>query len=289
MEAGRLIGTAEAERRVLMLENPGLPGEAKVTRSLYAGLQLILPGERARAHRHVAAALRLLIEGRGGWTAVDGERTPMSPGDFVVTPSWTWHEHANEGDGPVVWLDGLDVHIVNFFDAGFHEDENQRPPIEGRPVGASRWEAAFNLLPMDANRSRTTSPIFNYSYAYSREALHGIARFRNPDTHAGFKLRYSNPLNGDWAIASIATWIQLLPSGFVSQPYRSTDGTIHVVVEGAGHSIVGDKKLEWSQGDIFVIPSWVSASHHPAEESVLFGASDRAVQEKLGLWRELRG
>src|SRR5688572_25832833 len=116
MEAGRLLTPQEAERRVLVLENPGLPGQSKITGSLYAGLQLILPGEHAVSHRHVASALRFVIEGAGAYTAVEGEKTTMHPGDFILTPSWTFHDHGNPGAEPTVWLDGLDVPIVNLFD-----------------------------------------------------------------------------------------------------------------------------------------------------------------------------
>src|ERR671927_554774 len=105
MESGSLITAKEAERRVLILENPGLPGQASITHSLYAGLQLILPGEVAPAHRHTQSALRFVIEGKGAYTAVDGERTTMKPGDFVLTPSWTFHDHGNLGDGPCMWMD----------------------------------------------------------------------------------------------------------------------------------------------------------------------------------------
>ena len=121
MEAGRLITAREAERRVLILRNPGMQGQAAVTRSLFAGLQLILPGEVAPAHRHTQSALRFVIEGKGAYTSVDGERTTMHPGDFIITPSWTWHDHGNDGDGPMVWLDGLDIPIVTLLDASFAE------------------------------------------------------------------------------------------------------------------------------------------------------------------------
>src|SRR5512147_2767193 len=89
LEAGRLITAREAERRVLVLENPGLRGLSSTTHTLYAGLQLILPGEVAPSHRHAQSALRLVLEGNGAYTAVDGERVPMHPGDLIVTPSWT--------------------------------------------------------------------------------------------------------------------------------------------------------------------------------------------------------
>jgi gentisate 1,2-dioxygenase len=119
IEACDLITTAEAQRRVLVLENPGMPGQSRITRSLFAGLQIIRPGEIAPAHRHVASALRFIIEGKGAYTAVAGERTMMESGDFVITPSWTWHDHGNESSAPMVWLDGLDMHIVNCWTQAF--------------------------------------------------------------------------------------------------------------------------------------------------------------------------
>ena len=118
-EAGRLITAKEAERRVLVLENPGLRGQSKITTSLFAGVQMVVPGDVAPAHRHSQSALRFVLEGKGAYTAVDGERTTMRPGDFVITPSWTWHDHGNETQEPMVWLDGLDIPIVRLLDASF--------------------------------------------------------------------------------------------------------------------------------------------------------------------------
>src|SRR5436305_2883859 len=136
LESGKLITAQEATRRVLMLMNPGLGGEASITGSLFAGLQLIMPGEIAPAHRHTQSALRFIIEGHGAYTAVDGERTAMEPGDFVITPSWTWHDHGNETEEPMVWLDGLDIQIVKLLSASFAE----QAPAEGQAV--TRLEGA---------------------------------------------------------------------------------------------------------------------------------------------------
>ena len=126
MRSGQLITAEEAVRRVLILENPALKGQSCITQSLYAGLQVILPGEVAPSHRHTQTALRFVVEGHGAYTAVDGERTQMQPGDFIITPSWTWHDHGHVGataqDEPVVWLDGLDIPMLQFFDAGFAEN-----------------------------------------------------------------------------------------------------------------------------------------------------------------------
>ncbi|MCC6470359.1 MAG: gentisate 1,2-dioxygenase [Alphaproteobacteria bacterium] len=287
MKACALITAKEAERRVLVLENPALPGESKITRSLFAGLQIILPGEIAPPHRHTQTALRFVVEGRGAYTGVDGERTEMHPGDFVITPSWTWHDHGNNGNGPMVWLDVLDIHMLKLFEASFREgsDSDEARPEE-RPRGDSMARYGSNLLPVDGSYSRPTSPVFNYPYDRTREALEAMRRREEWNPWHGLKLKYINPMNGDYAIPTIATFIQLLPKGFRTQPYRSTDSTIYVCVEGSGTTMVGGKTMAWGPRDIVVVPSWERFVHHASEDAVLFSASDRGVQEKLGFWRE---
>ena len=138
LESGKLITAEEAVRRVLIFENPAMRGESLVTPSLYAGLQLILPGEVAPAHRHTQSALRFIVQGKGAYTAVDGERTTMHPGDFILTPSWTWHDHGNDSREPMVWMDGLDVPLVGLLDAQFAEGyPEDRQPI-GKPTQIGR-------------------------------------------------------------------------------------------------------------------------------------------------------
>ena len=286
IESCAQISTAEAERRVLVLENPGLPGQSRITQSLFAGLQIILPGEVAPAHRHTASALRFIIEGRDAFTAVAGEKTTMLPGDFVITPSMTWHDHGHEGEGPMVWLDGLDMHIVNLLGASFREGYGGQAQAVSRPEGAALAEAGCNLLPVDQTYGTLTSPIFNYPYARTREALDQLARFRALNAWHGHKMKYINPVNGGWAMPTLATWMQLLPRGFESRPYRATDGTVFVVVEGQGSSTVGDQVFDWAANDIFVVPSWVKVQHRAQSDAVLFSYSDRAVQDKLDLLRE---
>jgi gentisate 1,2-dioxygenase len=289
MQSGGLITAQEATRRVLILENPGLKDQTSITHSLFAGLQLILPGEVAPAHRHTQSALRFIIEGEGAYTAVDGERTTMRPGDFVITPSWTWHDHGNDTQEPMVWLDGLDIPIVRLLDASFAEPGEADVQTVTRPEGDNAARFANNLAPVDWKPAVKTSPVFNYPYARSRESLDTLRRNEDPDPCHGHKLRYINPASGDFAMPTIGTFIQLLPTGYATRPYRSTDGTVYVVVVGEGESRVGDQVFRWQPHDIFVVPSWVPVSHHAEDESVLFSYSDRPVQEKLGLWREQRG
>jgi gentisate 1,2-dioxygenase len=286
MEACKLITAKEAERRVLILENPALPGESKVTRSLFAGLQIILPGEIAPPHRHSQAALRFVMEGKGAYTAVDGERTTMYPGDFVITPSWTWHDHGNNSDGPMVWLDGLDMHMIKLFEASFREGEGDDALEPERPEGDSFARYGSNLLPIDDDYNRPTSPVFNYPYSHSREALEKMKRRDKWSPWHGMKMKYTNPKTGDYAIPTLATFIQLLPKGFKSQAYRSTDSTVFVCIEGKGKSVIDGQTFEWGPRDIFVVPSWMKHTHEATDESVLFSYSDRSVHEKLGFWRE---
>ncbi|TXL74769.1 gentisate 1,2-dioxygenase [Vineibacter terrae] len=289
MESGSLITAKEAVRRVLILENPAMRGSACCTPTLYAGLQLILPGEIAPSHRHTQSALRFIVEGEGAYTAVDGERTIMHEGDFVITPTWTWHDHGNDSSQPMVWLDGLDIPLVAMFNAGFAENYGADEQPVTQPEGYSDARFAHGLLPVDWKASRQTSPIFNYPYARTREALERLDKDGPPDACHGHKLRYVNPANGGAPIATMGTFMQLLPKGFASAPYRSTDGTVFSVVEGAGESTIGDTTIRWKKRDHFVVPSWARVTHRADSEAVLFSFSDRPVQERLDLWREDRG
>ncbi|MBV9506949.1 MAG: gentisate 1,2-dioxygenase [Acidobacteriia bacterium] len=286
MEAGRMITAKEAERRVLILENPGARGQSRITQSLYAGLQLVLPGEEAATHRHTASALRFVIESEGGYTAVDGERTTMHPGDFILTPSWSWHDHGNSGAKPVIWLDGLDIPIVNFFDAGFFEHHAQDLQPVTRPQGDALARYGANMLPLDDEQQRPATPLFTYPYARSREALERVFRSGPVDVCHGVKMQFTNPATGSYTMPTIGAFLQMLPRGFDGLPYRSTEGAIYCVVEGRGQSRVGEETFLWKEHDVFAIPSWYAVSHQAESEAVLFSFSDRPVQKMLGIWRE---
>lgn len=288
MASGSLLSVEEAERRVLVLENPGLPGQSQITASLYAGLQLLLPGERARAHRHSASALRLILEGSDAYTAVNGERTPMARGDFIITPSWTWHDHGNEGTHPVIWMDGLDVPIVNLFNASFSEPYTAGDFPISRPVHDCEARYGAALLPENAQPSSLASPLLNYRYERSRDTLATLYRNGPVDPCHGVRLRYANPLTGGSVMPTMSAALQLLAAGFQTAPYRSTDSTVFAVVEGKGRSHVGETSFDWAESDVFVVPSWAPQRHTAESEAVLFSFSDRVAQEKLGIWREQR-
>ncbi|OFZ86508.1 MAG: gentisate 1,2-dioxygenase [Betaproteobacteria bacterium RBG_16_66_20] len=290
MEAGRAISAKEAVRRVLILENPGLRGQSCITRSLYCGLQLILPGEIAPSHRHTQSALRFIVEGAGAYTAVNGERTTMHPGDFIITPAWTWHDHGNPGTEPVVWMDGLDIPILALFDAQFAENYTADVQPVTRNEGSSFASYGNNLAPLDPVAPfGKASPIFSYPYARSRETLAALAKNGAPDPCHGWKMQFINPLSGAPAMPTIGAFIQLLPKGFRSSPYRSTDSTVYSVAEGTGKVKIANEEFAFQPRDTFVVPSWHAASLEAGDECVLFSYSDRPAQLALGLWREHRG
>ena len=192
MRAGELITAEEAVRRVLILENPALRGQSAITQSLYAGLQLILPGEVAPSHRHTQIGAALHRRGQGRLHRGRRRAHHHAPGDFIITPSWTWHDHGHDGrrarwSGSTAWTS----RCVRFFDAGFAENDTRKSQPVTRAEGTSLARYGHNMAagahdaPFGA-----TSPIFSYPYARSREALAQLERRRRADAWDGVKLRY---------------------------------------------------------------------------------------------------
>lgn len=287
LRSGEFITAREAERRVLILQNPAFADELKATNSLYAGIQLLLPGETAPSHRHTASALRLIIEGRGAYTAVDGERVTMSPGDFIVTPSGTFHDHGNDGEEPVMWLDGLDVFVVNLLNAGFSEDypEERHPVVREEGTSAARFSAG--LLPADFLPDSRSS-VFAWPYQRSRAALTSSLSTQRIDPALGVGLRFVDPATGRSPIGSMSAGMRLFPSGFDGRDYRSISGSVMSVVEGRGSVLIDRHEFQLGPKDVFVVPSWQWHSFKATEDMVVFAFSDEELQRHLGFWREER-
>ncbi len=286
LRSGEVISAEEAVRRVLILENPAASGSASITSTLYSGLQLILPGEVAPAHRHTQSAFRLIIEGSGAFTTVGGERFPMSPGDLVLTPSWEWHDHGNAGTEPVVWLDGLDIPLIRSLEAGFAESANatQQPIMTPAGTNLLTWGAGLRI-PAEQDRPFRRVERFMYPYAIWRPALDSLARSGSADASGVFSLEFTNPVDGGTIMPTMSGFCHLLPAGRTTQTVRRTDGRVFHVVEGTGRIRSGDFTAAVTARDTFVVPPW-----HPLQISadsplVLFSYSDRATQERLGIWR----
>jgi gentisate 1,2-dioxygenase len=266
MRAAELVGTQQAERRVLRLTNPELSG-VSASNTLVANIQIVMPGEIARAHRHSGAALRLIIEGRGGYTVVNGARLPMSPGDLVLTPNWTWHDHANDTDAPMIWLDGLDTPLVRMLEAGFYEE--------------------YDRERQDLDAGMDPAPWY-YPMAEMRAALERLAVANSGDAADGIVLEYVNRRSGGPVMPTIACHMRLLRPGETTRACRRTCCANYHVVEGTGYSLVGDRRLDWEDKDVFTVPTWTFCQHVNSGDrpAFLFSFSDAPVMKALCLYRE---
>ncbi len=229
LEAGEVITADEAERRVLVLENPALHGQTRVTNSLFAGIQLIMPGEVAPAHRHVASAIRFVLDGEGAYTAVEGEKANMSPGDFILTPNWAPHDHGNLSNKPMLWLDVLDMPTVNHFETSFSEHFDDAMQNTSRSDGDSLDRYGSGVLPDGAPVHLKRSPVINYTYARTRPILERMKQSGDIDKHHGARVRYANPINGSWALPTMGAHLALLPAGLQGRALP-LDGRHHLRV-----------------------------------------------------------
>jgi gentisate 1,2-dioxygenase len=286
-EAGKLITAKEAERRVLVLENPGLRGQSKVTTSLFAGVQMVVPGDVAPAHRHSQSALRFVLEGKGAHTTVDGERTAMEPGDFVITPSMTWHDHSNETSEPMFWLDGLDIPMVQFFDASFAEGSNEDQQKISKPAGDSF--ARYGHNPAAGRREAQIQDLADLQLSLQ---LHARGAGAGQDARRMGRL--------PWAEAEI---LQPRDRRFRDADDRHLHPAIaeglqdralprdrrHRVRRDRRQGPHPDRRPDFRMGprDLFVVPSWHWVTHEADTDSVLFSFSDRPVQQKLDLFAKI--
>ncbi len=289
LQAGAVVNPEQAERRVLMLINPGLEGVAAATANLYAGLQLVLPGEVARAHRHAASALRFVIEGSGAYTAVSGERQLMQPGDLVLTPNWAWHDHGNETGEPVIWLDGLDLPIINGLEANFFDRGTERSQELTRPDDMSTRLYAAHLAPAWESWDHPYAPVFKYPWAETQHALDDLAGDTTGSPTDGIVLEYANPRTGGSVLPTLGCRIQSLAAGQHTDAHRHTASTVYHVVRGHGNTVVAGERLDWQERDTFAVPGWAVHEHVNGsgdDAAILFSFTDEPVLRVLGYYRE---
>jgi gentisate 1,2-dioxygenase len=287
LEAARLVPIEQAERRVLVLHNPGLPGRHAITPTLYAGLQIILPGETAPSHHHTPAALRLVVEGRGAYTTVEGVRCRMEPGDLIITPPMRWHDHGHEGSEPVVWLDGLDIPLVRAFDASWASAmcAAKAPETDGDP--SDDEFTAAGLVPRRSRYPETGYPQVRWPWSSVRAALARMAA--GAPAREPVVLRYANPTTGAAPLATMGCEAQWLRPAERTRGERRTASAVYHVIEGHGESRIGDAPLAWERGDTFVAPAWHRVEHRnlaATEPACLFSFNDEPAVRALGLWQE---
>ncbi|KXJ90068.1 putative gentisate 1,2-dioxygenase [Microdochium bolleyi] len=265
IHAGNLVKEEQAERRVLMLVNPGKNAAPYTTDTLYAGLQLVMPRETAPAHRHSAFAVRFIIEGQGGFTAVHGRRVAMKPRDVLVTPPWNWHDHGKKGAGeeggddePVIWLDGLDLPEFVHFPVHFnvHYDKSRYPAED---VDVNDSPIVFPWDQVEPKLAAAEGPWA--AVPYLRKDGREIGR-------------------------TIGALAERLDANTSSPSIRETASSVYHIIEGTGHSVVGEQTIHWKKGDTFSVPAWHRYQHFADSEQVyLYRFHDKPMLQALGFYR----
>ncbi|MEK7215950.1 MAG: cupin domain-containing protein [Chloroflexota bacterium] len=290
LRATELVGTKQAERRVLRLLNPAIKGRTATTNTLFAGIQIVMPGEVARAHRHTPSALRLVIEGVGGYTNVNGEPLAMLPGDLVLTPNWTWHDHANTTNQPMIWLDGLDVPLVNLLESAVFEDYSAETQPLSEAQGLSLLKhGAGPLQPAWERPTARHSPLMHYPWPQAKAALDSLSGMNAGSPFDGVILEYTNPATGGPCMPTMACFIQLLRPGERTQAHKHNSGAIYHAVQGRGVTEVDGQDMEWTDKDVFCVPGWATHHHRnlsATEPAYLFSFTDQPVLRALDLYRE---
>ena len=284
LKASETIGIEQAERRAIRLISPHVPNKS-TSHTIQLTFSIVNPGEVARAHRHNMAAIRFVVQGKGAYTAVGGEKFPMEEGDLVLTPNWTWHEHHNESPDPIIWLDGLDGPLIQALNVLFFEQsEKPEQPIT-RTTGESLSRVGFSRAPkLDETQLRGVP--FRYAWQDTYKTLKLMSR-NDQDPYDGALLRYINPATGGYTYPTMSCEIQLLNPKQSTRVHRHTSTAVYHVFKGHGRTAVGESCLEWNKGDSFVIPLWQWHSHENPfdEEAILFSINDRPVMEALQLYR----
>ena len=284
--AGELVAVGRGgERRALALANPGLAGLPFATPTLWGAMQYLNPRESAPAHRHSPAAIRFVLQGQGVWTTVNGEACPMSPGDLVLTPSMTWHEHHSGSDQPMVWFDGLDLPLVSFLDACFFELAGPEYLDAGDAPARSRSAALYGhpgLLPGVRPETDRHSPLLVYRWQHTERALSELAAITG---NAEVELRFTDPVTGRDALPTMRCAMRQLAPGARTQTRRTVGSSIIVVFSGRGTTVLDGTSFSWGPGDTLVVPSWCAVDHQASETAQFFIVSDAPVIEALRLDR----
>ena len=284
MRAGELTPVEKAERRVLVLNDPGRgAGAMQATAAIYVGMQLLLPGETAPAHRHTPSAARIVVEGKGGFTVVDGEKLPMEEGDLVLTPGGDWHDHGHDGSEPVVWLDALDLPLFVYLEGSYAEEAPLQSP-RNRPDASVVEYAAAGLVP---SRQRATGPrrypMMRFPWARTEEALRALAA-HGDETLA--EVDYVNPETGEDVLPVLGFTAMHLPAGAVAEPpLRSTSAVFHVV-KGRGETEIDGQTIAWGPKDTFSAQVFARMTHRAAEDAFLIRVHDRPLQDRLRFYEE---
>ena len=272
------------ERRSFEVVNPDLRHLHGTTHTIGAALQLVKPGEIAPSHRHLASAIRFPVKGKA-YTAVNGEKLYMEERDLILTPTWTWHEHGNENDEPVVWIDALDYPFNKLMQLSFFESYPG-----GMHPNARSSDHTTNWTGLTRPAWKTYHediPLATYKWA---DTLDQINRWRGDDgsPHDGIVLEYANPFHDGPVLPTMSCYAQLLRPGEHTTAHRHTSSTVYYVLEGCGHSVMDGVRFDWAEGDFFMIPPWTWHEHANTADTdaMFFAIGDKPIVDAFRMYRE---
>jgi gentisate 1,2-dioxygenase len=286
LRAGELTPVEKAERRVLVLSDPGRGvGAMQATASIYVGLQLLLPGETAPAHRHTPSAARIIVEGKGAFTVVDGEKLPMGNGDLILTPGGMWHDHGHEGSEPVIWLDALDLPLFYYLE-GSYAEEAELQAKRNRPDASQVEYRSAGIVPSRKGSTKASKyPLQRFPWDRTEAALRELAAYGGAGP---VEVDYINPETGDSVLPAMGfTALMIRPGETVAPPLRSCSSVFHVI-SGKGRSVVDGASFSWTGKDTFSAPVFARLEHTNlgSEPAFLIYVHDTPLQEKLGYYEE---
>jgi gentisate 1,2-dioxygenase len=303
--AAKTVPIEECERRALVFANPGLDGKPYITNTLFAAYSLYNPGERAPVHRHTPSASRFVLEGDGGFTVVQGEKLRMSRGDLILTPAGTWHDHGNDGQEAVIWVDVLNVPLVESLNATqfeFDYTEQDDQSNSGTPVPktlqtirepddhSQRLYGTGGIKPLFVSHRRGPtehSPLFAYRWEQTRAVLERLGDYAG-SPYDGIIFEYVDPTSGNPVMPTMSFRCQMLRPGETTRSHRKTASTVYCVLEGEGSTEVEGTTLHWRRNDVFTVPGWLWHEHRnwTGQPAFLYSVTDEPTMRKLGLFRE---
>jgi gentisate 1,2-dioxygenase len=287
LRAGELTPVEKAERRVLFLADPGRgPGTMQATSTIYVGLQLLLPGESAPAHKHTPSAARIVVEGEGAFTVVDGDKLPMHAGDLILTPGGCWHDHGHSGKEPVIWLDALDLPLFVYLEGSYAVEAPLQTP-RNRPDSSEVEYRAAGLAPVRRRDRPLPAPYPMMRFPWQRTEA-ALRTFAEHNTGAAIELDYINPETGESCLPTMGFTAMMLRPSESNRPVLKSSSAVFHVVSGRGSTTINGKTHTWGPKDTFSAPVFAAIEHISSGDAPAFlvRIHDTPLQEKLGYYEE---
>jgi len=302
LRSADLIKTETSERRSLVLVNPGLAPQRATASTLYVAYRVNDPVEIMPPHRHSPNAIRLGLTGSMNFTGVEGENIVFGPGDLVLTPHDTWHNHGNQSKEPAINLSVLDLPLVEtlnslYFEHDYTEEEEGKRVRRAMqterfpPDYSHRVYGAGGFLPRFVSHRRgagNASPMYVYRYDMMREILEKFRDWEG-DPHEALMVEYVDPTSGQPVYKTMTFFMQMLRPGERTLPLKQSASLVCSPFEGRGYSVIGGERVDWEPFDTFVVPGGTWCEHVNAsdqEPAILFVASDEPTLKALALYQK---